>query len=377
MNFENSAQCKFDIYKVEDVGNGDQEACDESWGCVGMSSKGVDWSNNVKSDPFGGLESESSSLILTSECNSKMPYKLPVGWEERIAPSTKESYFYDTITGKVHFTLPQSDDRETERDAWNRGPGSTFRCSHILVKHVESDRCSSYREPVVKRTKQEALHKILQARDLVESGESEFAALARTMSDCCSARHGGDLGPLRLAQTSFGFEKNLLFLNTPEISDIFQTNAGYHILWRTPVDYRRRHKRRSLKQLINATKRGKSKTHLKKNKYLSTLLGKPKAFLRNSIGEKQRTRAFKSMFSCPSSVSFKTPYPTSVSPDPRESIIYAKQQREVKNQIVHEKVDDTMHLGRYLILIDSKASGNGPIKLKNVIEDCFMNKAIL
>ncbi|EDW92699.1 uncharacterized protein LOC6532214 [Drosophila yakuba] len=370
MNFENSAQCKFDIYKVEDVENGNQEACDESWGCVGASSKGVDWSINLNSDPYGGLESENMSLVSTSERNAK----LPVGWEERIAPSTKESYFYDTITGKVHFTLPPSDDPESERDSSNRSPRCTFRCSHILVKHVESDRCSSYRQPVVKRTRQEALNKILQASYLVESGESEFASLARTMSDCCSARHGGDLGPLRLAQTSFSFEENILRLNTPEVSDIFQTNAGYHILWRTPVDYRKRHKR-GLKQLINATKRKKSKTHLVKNKYLSSLLRKPKAFLRNSIDEKPRTRAFESKFSCPSSVSFKTPYPTSVSQDP--SIIYAKQQREVRNQIVQDKLDDTMHLGRYLKLMETNASGNCPIKLKNVRQDFFMNKARL
>ncbi|EDV50027.1 uncharacterized protein LOC6545135 [Drosophila erecta] len=371
MNLENSAPCKFDIYKIEEVEHGDKEACDESWGCLGSSSKSVDWSDNARSDPYGGFESDSMSMIPASESKS---CKLPAGWEERIAANTKESYFYDTISRKVYFTLPPSDHREAERDAWNGSPRCTLRCRHILVKHNESDRCSSYREPVVNRTKREALHKILQTRDLVGSGESEFAALARTISDCCSARHGGDLGPLRLTQTSFGFEENILLLNTPELSEIFQTNAGYHILWRTPVHNRKRNKRGSLEQLINSTKK-EPKTHLKKNKYFS--MRKPKAFLCNSIGEKQGTRAFDSKSSCPSGFSFKTPCPTLESLAPDDSIIYAKQQCEVRNQIVHDKLDKTMHLGKYLKLLAENAPGNGLIKLQNVTKDFCMNKGRL
>lgn len=368
MNSKNPALCKFDIFKKEDGKNGDQ-ICDHSWGCFDASSKSVYSSANVKSASYGDGDSGLSNL--TEERTSERPNKLPFGWEERIAHSTKECYFYDTITRKVHFTLPPSHHREKDRNAWGviLGDYSDFndqlRCRHILVKHSESDRCSSYRERMVRRTKQEALNKIMHARDLIQSGKFEFAELANMISDCCSARHGGDLGPLSLTQTPFVFERNILLLKDGELSEIFQTKAGYHILLRTPINYinySTKNRRRRLKKIFIANEKAKSKAHLKKNQYFSNLTKQQKAFL----CKKRQSPVFESMSSCSGRVFFKASSSTSVSEAPKESIKFARHQLNIRNLIVHSQVDETSRLGQYIKVIESKDIGKSVIKLQNV-----------
>lgn len=77
-----------------------------------------------------------------------------------------------------------------------------IRCAHLLVKHRDSRRPASWREPNITRTKEEA-------RDLIQIYQGQIRAyeegttgsddpkslseLATTESDCSSARKGGDL----------------------------------------------------------------------------------------------------------------------------------------------------------------------------------------
>lgn len=74
------------------------------------------------------------------------------------------------------------------------GP-SKIQASHILVKHRDSRRPSSWREENITRTKDEALEILLGYRDKIVAGEISFAELASKYSDCSSAKRGGDLGP--------------------------------------------------------------------------------------------------------------------------------------------------------------------------------------
>ncbi len=71
------------------------------------------------------------------------------------------------------------------------------RASHLLVKHRGSRRPSSWKEPVVTRSEEEALAMVQQFRQQIEaSGDipATFARLASAESHCGSARSGGDLG---------------------------------------------------------------------------------------------------------------------------------------------------------------------------------------
>jgi NIMA-interacting peptidyl-prolyl cis-trans isomerase 1 len=79
--------------------------------------------------------------------------------------------------------------------------GDKIRVAHLLVKHCDSRRPASWREPKITRSKEEAreLIKKYQAQiNAFERGQSDpdpksLSELATTESDDSSARKGGDL----------------------------------------------------------------------------------------------------------------------------------------------------------------------------------------
>ncbi|XP_036804365.1 peptidyl-prolyl cis-trans isomerase NIMA-interacting 1-like isoform X2 [Oncorhynchus mykiss] len=101
--------------------------------------------------------------------------KLPSGWEKRMSRSSSDG----------------------------SGEPDKVRCSHLLVKHSQSRRPSSWREENITRSKEEALDLIQKYIEQMQSGEEEFEALASQFSDCSSARNGGDLGLFGRGQKLF------------------------------------------------------------------------------------------------------------------------------------------------------------------------------
>lgn len=187
--------------------------------------------------------------------NWKTHPQLPHGWEERVMPHTKETYFYDTKTGKVHYTLPRNDPLKCKnpKGAFN----FRMRCRHILIKHEESETRISFWQKRVLRTKAEAFERITRVREMIRTGKMKFALAASVVSDCCTARKGGDMGSIRLGETLLDFEVAVARLEMYELSDIFETDSGYHIALRIPVHqndpqakYRRWNKRR-LRHVLN------------------------------------------------------------------------------------------------------------------------------
>ncbi|KAH8315459.1 hypothetical protein KR074_006971, partial [Drosophila pseudoananassae] len=156
--------------------------------------------------------------------------QLPFGWEERVRPHTKETFFYDTKTGKIHNTLPGTTLLERKGGPFR----IRMRFRHILIKHEESETRESYRERRVVRTKAEALEKITFIRNLIKEGRVKFAKAAAKHSDCCSARRGGDFGPIMVGETNEKFEMVATMLELYELSEIFETSAGYHVALRIP-----------------------------------------------------------------------------------------------------------------------------------------------
>ena len=67
-----------------------------------------------------------------------------------------------------------------------------IRAAHLLVKHIESRRPSSWRENQITRSKDEAMEIIRGHQTRIDSGE-KLGDLAVTESDCTSARKKGDL----------------------------------------------------------------------------------------------------------------------------------------------------------------------------------------
>ncbi|GAA6070027.1 peptidyl-prolyl cis-trans isomerase NIMA-interacting 1 isoform X1 [Tachysurus ichikawai] len=102
--------------------------------------------------------------------------------------------------GRVYYFNHSTNASQWERPCPGGGGGGggaavdKVRCSHLLVKHNQSRRPSSWREENITRTKEEALELIHRYVDQIKSGEEDFETLASKFSDCSSARNGGDLG---------------------------------------------------------------------------------------------------------------------------------------------------------------------------------------
>lgn len=74
-----------------------------------------------------------------------------------------------------------------------KNPEGKIRAAHLLVKHRDSRRASSWRDPNITRTFNEAMAQIRKYQKDIQDGKYTLSALATTESDCSSARKGGDL----------------------------------------------------------------------------------------------------------------------------------------------------------------------------------------
>ncbi|MBW2558555.1 MAG: peptidylprolyl isomerase [Deltaproteobacteria bacterium] len=140
-----------------------------------------------------------------------------------------------------------------------------IQASHILVK-VESGADES--------VKAEALKKIKKIQEELKAG-GDFAELAKKYSDCPSSAKGGDLGYFGRGQMVKPFEEAAFSLKQGELSDITETDFGYHLIKagdRTPgvvADYK------DIKEkLAQYLKQMKSKEEMKK--YVESLKEKAK-----------------------------------------------------------------------------------------------------
>uniref|UniRef100_A0A8B9TI58 Peptidyl-prolyl cis-trans isomerase n=1 Tax=Anas platyrhynchos TaxID=8839 RepID=A0A8B9TI58_ANAPL len=114
--------------------------------------------------------------------------KLPAGWEKRMSRSSGRVYYFNHITNASQWERPSGSGKN------GQGEPSKVRCSHLLVKHNQSRRPSSWRQEKITRTKDEALELINGYIQKIKSGEEDFESLASQFSDCSSAKAGGDLG---------------------------------------------------------------------------------------------------------------------------------------------------------------------------------------
>ncbi|XP_018335351.1 putative peptidyl-prolyl cis-trans isomerase dodo [Agrilus planipennis] len=153
---------------------------------------------------------------------------LPAGWEKRLSRSTGQHYYLNIYTKESQWDVP---DKPAE-PANSAGP-EQVQCSHLLVKHKDSRRPSSWREEHITRTKEEALELVKSYREQIVHGKASFADLAQKCSDCSSAKRGGDLGPFGKGAMQKPFEEAAFSLKVGELSDPVFTDSGVHIILRT------------------------------------------------------------------------------------------------------------------------------------------------
>ncbi|KAF0221539.1 MAG: peptidyl-prolyl cis-trans isomerase [Geobacteraceae bacterium] len=140
----------------------------------------------------------------------------------------KELTRKDIIVGNVvekeiaaKITVPDQDVKkfyDENQDKFKKG--ESVRASHILCG---VDANASPEEKKKAKEKAEALLKKIKA------GE-DFAKLAKENSTCPSSAQGGDLGSFGKGQMVPPFEKAAFALKQGEVSDVVETQFGYHII---------------------------------------------------------------------------------------------------------------------------------------------------
>ena len=101
-----------------------------------------------------------------------------------------------------------------------------IKASHILIMHEDAEAGSSA------RTRPDALREIDDLKRRLAAGE-DFADLAAESSDCPSGQDGGDLGSFGRGAMVPTFEQAAFALKVNEVSDVVETDFGYHLIVRT------------------------------------------------------------------------------------------------------------------------------------------------
>lgn len=142
--------------------------------------------------------------------------------------------------GEDEETSPSSALRNNKRARVDNEPREV-RVLHILRKHINSRRPSSWRVSNITDTKEKAmadlreLHSILSDIDPDNPKElrATFEEFAKTESDCSSAKRGGDLGFFGRKKMQPAFEKASFSLGVGQMTnDIVDTSSGVHLILR-------------------------------------------------------------------------------------------------------------------------------------------------
>ena len=111
----------------------------------------------------------------------------------------------------------------------------TVRASHILIKidEIDPEKAKSMtveqKNKAAGEMKQQALKKAQDILAQLKKG-GDFAKLATENSACPSKEKGGDLGTFDKGKMAPAFEKSAFSLKPGEMSDVVETEFGYHII---------------------------------------------------------------------------------------------------------------------------------------------------
>jgi parvulin-like peptidyl-prolyl isomerase len=103
--------------------------------------------------------------------------------------------------------------------------------AHILIMYKGSARAPAK----VTRTKEEALELAKSIAEKAKAKDADFAALAKEYSDGPTAPRGGNLGNFAPSAMVKPFTDALLKLEIGGVSDVVETQFGYHIIRRQEV----------------------------------------------------------------------------------------------------------------------------------------------
>ncbi|KAL8641685.1 MAG: hypothetical protein Q9228_001544 [Teloschistes exilis] len=160
---------------------------------------------------------------------------LPTGWEVRHSNSKNLPYFFNAASKESRWEPPEGTDVDKLKAYMaqhTRKPEGKIRAAHLLVKHKDSRRPSSWKEQDITRTKDEAIEILKGHEQRIRSGEVSLGDLAQSESDCSSARKNGDLGFFGRSEMQKEFEEVAFDLEPGQVSGVVDTASGVHLIQR-------------------------------------------------------------------------------------------------------------------------------------------------
>ncbi|KAH8805601.1 peptidyl-prolyl cis-trans isomerase-like protein 1 [Xylogone sp. PMI_703] len=174
---------------------------------------------------------------------------LPPGWEVRHSNSKNLPYYFNESQKISRWEPPEDTDTEKLKvymAKHHSAPGfrpevgvngrngneGKIRAAHLLIKHRDSRRPSSWREAEIKRSKEEAMEILLAHEAVIRSGQKSLGDIAISESDCSSARKMGDLGFFGRGDMQKEFEDAAFQLKPGEVSNVVETASGLHLIER-------------------------------------------------------------------------------------------------------------------------------------------------
>jgi peptidyl-prolyl cis-trans isomerase C len=126
--------------------------------------------------------------------------------------------------GDIEISDEESREYYSSKNEYFNSP-ERITASHILICHKQSQGCISY------LTRQEAKERAEYIRKLATP--ENFSSLAKRYSMDPTGAIGGDLGDIYRGRAVPSFEDAAFNLDTGEISDVVETDFGYHIIYVT------------------------------------------------------------------------------------------------------------------------------------------------
>lgn len=159
---------------------------------------------------------------------------LPDDWTIRISRTHNHEYYFNKQTEESQWEPPTGTDMDALNDYLSKKLHipTKVRVRHLLIKHNQSRKPSSWKEQEITRTKESAIEKLKSYKDEIERGDITLEELAKENSDCSSHSKGGDLGYFGKGEMQPPFEKAAMALQIGDLSNIVETDSGVHLIER-------------------------------------------------------------------------------------------------------------------------------------------------
>lgn len=132
-----------------------------------------------------------------------------------------------------------SSDSNNHHTSSKKSRPEQVRVLHILKKHNKSRRPASWRQSKITISKEEAIDELKELMSILDESKGDpkelratFEELAKTESDCSSAKRGGDVGFFGRKKMQPNFEAASFGLAIGEMSGIVETSSGVHVILR-------------------------------------------------------------------------------------------------------------------------------------------------